>query len=444
MRFSSQVPSLAVCLTLAACRAPAESPASDAAPRATADASSVRTDVADVAAGDLSIGDVVAPPTIPDVASDAEPPRPRRAPGDGFRSFRAGRLRAGRANAPVPDQPVLLWQHDLGAPLRAQPVLAPDGTIVAAALDGSVVALDRDGRRRWSFQAGDRIYSTPCITGDGLVLFGADTDSIYALRPDGRVAWTILPAGDTERPELHDVDTAPIAARGVGYVAAGLYVYAFDLRGTVRWRTATGGKVYSSPALLPDGTVVVGSQDDKLWAFRPAGAVRWTYDTAADLDATPAVDDLRRVIYAAGDDGKVHAVDFDGKPLWKTDVGGFVRSGVAVDLEGRVYVTTFGPTARLVALDPDGGWVRWTSDAGTGPTAEFGIRSAPVVAPDGTVLYGAPGGFVRAVSPGGETLWTFPVPDDVDSGPILADDGTIYFGCDDGFLRALSPSSPPS
>jgi len=435
-------PALAACLALAACRAPAESTAPDSAVRRAADASSVGPDAAEVSRAERSADAADLLPNPPPDAGAAEPPRPRRAPGDGFRSFRAGRLRAGRANAPAPARPVLLWQHDVGAPIRAQPVLAPDGTVVVAALDGSVVALGADGRRRWSFQAGDRIYSTPCVSGGGLLLFGADTDSIYALRSDGRLAWTILPAADTEKPELHDVDTAPIDAHGVGYVAAGLYVYAFDLRGTVRWRTATGGKVYSSPALLPDGTVVVGSQDDKLWALRPAGAVRWTYDTAADLDATPAVDELRRTIYAGGDDGKVHAVDFAGRPLWKTDVGGFVRSGVAVDLAGRVYVTTFGPTARLVALDPDGGWVRWTSDAGTGPTAEFGIRSAPIVDPDGVVLYGAPGGFVRAVSPDGNTLWTFPVPDDVDAGPILADDGTVYFGCDDGFLRALVDMHP--
>lgn len=383
-----------------------------------------------------SLPEADAPPTA-DVAPPA-PAAPARSPGDGFRSFRAGRFRTGRANARAPAAPTLLWEHDVGAPIRAQPVLAPDGSVVVAALDGTVVALGPDGQQRWSFQAGDRVYSTPWIDDDGLVVFGSDTDALHALGPDGLVKWTILPAEDTERPELHDVDTAPVASRSVGYVGAGLYVYAFDLRGTVRWRTATGGKVYSSPALLPDGTVVVGSQDDKLWALRPAGAVRWTYETAADLDATPAVDEVRRVIYIGGDDGRVHAVGFDGQADWKTDVGGFVRSGVAIALDGSVYATTFGPTARLVALDPDGGWVRWTVDAGTGPTAEYGIRSAPIVDTDGTVLFGGPGGFLRAVKPDGSVLWTYPVPDDVDSGPILADDATIYFGCDDGFLRALT------
>ena len=254
--------------------------------------------------------------------------------------------------------------------------------------------------------------------------FGADTDILYALEPDGRTKWTILPAEDTEKPELHDVDTAPILRGGVGFVGAGLYLYAFDRRGTVRWRTATGNKVFSSPALLPDGTIVAGSQDDKLWALRPAGAVRWTYQMAADVDGSPAIDELLENIYVGADDGRVHAVSFDGKRRWTVDAGGFVRGGIAVDARGRVYVTTFGPTARLLAFDPEGGWVRWTVDAGSGPTAEFGIRSSPVVDPDGVVLFGAPGGFVRAVSPDGEELWTFRAPDDVDAGPILADDGT--------------------
>ncbi|MBI5502638.1 MAG: PQQ-like beta-propeller repeat protein [Deltaproteobacteria bacterium] len=372
-----------------------------------------------------------------EVAVEAAAPPPVRELGDGFRSFRAGRYRTGRAKGKAPRAPVLRWEHTVGGEIRAQPVIAPDGTVVVASLGGAIAGVGPDGARRWTFEPGDRVYSTPFIDDDGAIYVGADTDALYALGGAGLPKWTILPAEDTEKPELHDVDTAPIVRGGVGYVGAGLYVYAFDVRGTVRWRTALGNKVFSSPALLPDGTVVVGSQDDKVWALRPAGAVRWTYDTAADVDGTPAVDELREAIYVGGDDGKVHAISFGGKRRWTVDAGGFVRSGVAVDAEGRVYVTTFGPVARLMAIDGEGGWVRWTVDAGTGPTAEYGIRSSPVVDPEGVVLFGAPGGFVRAVTSEGEELWTFRVPDDVDGGPILGDDGTVYFGCDDGVLRAI-------
>ena len=38
--------------------------------------------------------------------------------------------------------------------------------------------------------------------------------------------------------------------------------------GTVLWEFETGGDVHSSPAIGPDGTVYVGSEDKKLYAIK--------------------------------------------------------------------------------------------------------------------------------------------------------------------------------
>ena len=38
--------------------------------------------------------------------------------------------------------------------------------------------------------------------------------------------------------------------------------------GTALWEFETGGKVFSSPAIGSDGTVYVGSDDNKLYAIR--------------------------------------------------------------------------------------------------------------------------------------------------------------------------------
>ena len=38
--------------------------------------------------------------------------------------------------------------------------------------------------------------------------------------------------------------------------------------GTVLWEFVTGGHVSSSPAIGPDGTVYVGSEDNKLYAIK--------------------------------------------------------------------------------------------------------------------------------------------------------------------------------
>ena len=55
-----------------------------------------------------------------------------------------------------------------------------------------------------------------------------------------------------------------------------VYVGSFDNKlyaingktGVKLWEFETGGDVHSSPAIGPDGTVYVGSQDGKLYAFR--------------------------------------------------------------------------------------------------------------------------------------------------------------------------------
>ena len=213
------------------------------------------------------------------------------------------------------------------------------------------------------------------------------------------------------------MDTAPILRGGVGFVGAGLYLYAFDRRGTVRWRTATGNKVFSSPALLPDGTIVAGSQDDKLWALRPAGAVRWTYQMAADVDGSPAIDELLENIYVGADDGRVHAVSFDGKRRWTVDAGGFVRGGIAVDARGRVYVTTFGPR-RDSGVRSEGGWVRWTVDAGSGPPRSS--TSARRSSTRRRRVFGAPAASAPFPTARAGTFRA----GRRRRGPILADDGT--------------------
>ena len=51
-------------------------------------------------------------------------------------------------------------------------------------------------------------------------------------------------------------------------------------------RLEFGGKVYSSPAARSDGSVIVGCQDDSVYAVDATGAVRWHTPTGGDVDAT--------------------------------------------------------------------------------------------------------------------------------------------------------------
>src|SRR5439155_502446 len=83
--------------------------------------------------------------------------------------------------------------------------------------------------------------------------------------------------------------------RGVAYVGSGdgkLYAFAAAGCGASTcaplWTAATGGPIYSSPAVA-GGTVYVGSNDDKLYAFAASGcgaptcAALWTGTTPGDV-----------------------------------------------------------------------------------------------------------------------------------------------------------------
>jgi outer membrane protein assembly factor BamB len=68
------------------------------------------------------------------------------------------------------------------------------------------------------------------------------------------------------------------------------------------------------------------------------------------------------------------------------------------------------------------------------------VESAPALAQDGTLYFGADDAKVYAVqSSSGSLKWAFALPDDsiTDSSPALGADGTVYIGSDKGTLYAL-------
>jgi len=75
----------------------------------------------------------------------------------------------------------------------------------------------------------------------------------------------------------------------------------------LRWRFPTNGHVASAPALLADGTVIAGSQDDVIYAITPAGVKRWDFRTGGDVESSASVGD-DGTIYIGSDDRKLYAL----------------------------------------------------------------------------------------------------------------------------------------
>jgi outer membrane protein assembly factor BamB len=214
-------------------------------------------------------------------------------------------------------------------------------------------------------------------------------------------------------------------------------------RPEVLWTYETRGPITSSPAIGPDGNVLVGSHDGDLHVVSREGKALWRFTTGDLIFSSPAL--FRGAIaYIGSDDDNLYALDLGGrKAIWRYRVGACPHT-VGVGPETSRCDVDAGPTIgpngviytggdAIYAINPDG-TLRWRFVTGGH------VSSAPVVLPDGTAVAGSQDNLVYAVSPDGTKRWDFRAGNDVESAPALGDDGTIYFGSDDEKLYALSPN----
>jgi len=149
---------------------------------------------------------------------------------------------------------------------------APDGTVYAATVAGTVYAIGPDGRLRWQAPVPDRdeIRTEPVFDAAGNLYVGTDGDYLCVMPPGGtfRVVYEAL-----------DIVTSTVAVSSAGTAYflpddGTLYACGADHRMLWRQDVATEDKdIYysSSPTIGPDGTVYVGSWDGGLYAFTGDG-----------------------------------------------------------------------------------------------------------------------------------------------------------------------------
>ena len=68
-----------------------------------------------------------------------------------------------------------------------------------------------------------------------------------------------------------------------------------------KWAFNTGGAVDSIPAFGSDGTIYVGSYDNKLYAINPDGSKKWAFETGDEVHSSPAI----------GSDGTIYVGSYD-------------------------------------------------------------------------------------------------------------------------------------
>ena len=229
--------------------------------------------------------------------------------------------------------------------------------------------------------------------------------------------------------------------------------------GNTKWKFKTGGKVFSSPAVI-NGIVLIGSEDKNLYAIDiKTGTQKWKFTTGGPVYSSPAVYD--NTIYFGSFDGYYYALDFTtGKQKWKFKTGGekqngdtsywgmkpvgmymkdlwdFFLSSPIVDKSGEDVNVYFGSSdGNLYAVNAKDGSVKWKFNT------NGSIHSSPTLY-NGIIYIGSWNTYLYAINAKtGKEQWKFKTGEQVAMAGILAsatvENGVVYFGARDAHLYAL-------
>ncbi len=244
----------------------------------------------------------------------------------------------GRLHAIDPNG-LLRWTYDTGGFIHASPAVGQDSTVYVASQAGSLTALNAAGTKLWEFATwapyhmAGAILASPSIGKDGAIYVGGLFDpNLYALDPvTGETRWACSFVGKTDpnNPKAGCPLTAPVvAADGTIYQTLlddtrlfaigpedGQILWATDMLASIppdAEYVSTSG--WSEPALGPDGTIYVASDDAFLRAVTPLGQIKWVIQLGSSKGYTLVVDPAG-LIYAAAEDGTLTRVNENGSLL---------------------------------------------------------------------------------------------------------------------------------
>ncbi len=213
--------------------------------------------------------------------------------------------------------------------------------------------------------------------------------------------------------------------------------------GDTRWTFQTGAAINSTPAIGVGGLVYIGSGDGKLYAVDGVtGDKKWDFLTGGRVDSDPVVG-IDGTVYVASSDAKLYALDgFSGFKKWECPIQCLHLNyyypypkipAPAMGADGTVYLSD--TNGNVVALDGATGRQKWVS-----VSAETNLVTSPALGPDGTLYFirgsyrGATFGWNIANlyaldGATGRQKWEFPI-DDAGNPypPIIGADGTVYVG----------------
>jgi len=363
---------------------------------------------------------------------------PARATYAPWPSFGHDSQHSGSAPVTGPQTGRVRWRRRLEGPVVPGPAVGRGAIAYAASNGGVLHAIDvRTGRDRWRFGGGaaygSDLSTTPLVTPDAGVVWPGPRETVFALDRAGALRWQAKLEGQPLSPALAPDGTIVVADTSGSLRALSPPAGAGSPR--TLWRMDLGSISYASPAIAPDGTVYMTADSD-LIAVRD-GAELWRVHAGDLSEVSPAIAPDGTIVFAANDD-VVYGVSPSGKVRWRHEIGALTYSSPATTRDGLVYL---GDHRGFVTAHDAASGRPVLRVLGLGRSAtrrSVGVWTQPVVDREHNVYFGTRPGHVYGFDGRGRRLFDIDAGATVDSYPALAADGTLLVGTEGGELLAIA------
>ncbi len=338
----------------------------------------------------------------------------------------------------------LRWTRNLEGNVTPGPVIGPHGVVYAASNAGVLHAIDPvTGADRWTYDGhasyGSDLSTSPAVLPDGTILWPGPHDTLYALSPTGRLLWRQPLPGQPSSPAV------AIDGHSVYVGDASGTVTAFDVHAAthrLRWQLALGATSYGSVALSPtDPRRIYQGTGSDLVALDDrgsSGTQAWRFPAQAAIEVSPAVGPDGTVVIGTNDPFE-YGVTPTGTELWRYRRDAWTYSSAGVSADGLAY---FGDhRGYLNAVDVRTGVLaaRYQGRSSRPGHTEAEVWTAPAVDSAHSVYWGSVTGHLYADDATGRRLFDLDLGPGVvlDSYPALGADGLLVIGATDGRLIGI-------
>ncbi|NLO72371.1 MAG: PQQ-binding-like beta-propeller repeat protein [Porphyromonadaceae bacterium] len=260
----------------------------------------------------------------------------------------------------------------------------------------------KNGKKQWSFQAGNRIAGTPAVA-DGVVVFGSADKNIYGVNANnGKLIWKI--------PTNEAVLGAVTIENGIAYIGGSDNTFRaiWIKNGTLLWEyDKLKGYVETKP-LIAGNNIIFGAWDTNLYALnKDFGHLVWKWTNGIKtIHNSPAA------VWAVSANGKVFvvnpepamtAIDLEtGKTIWRTKQS-MVRESIGISEDGsRIYAKTMRDSVVCYSTVENTPVKIWSSNVGYG----YEHNPSMLMEKDGTVFGSTKNGVIFALDAHtGKVIW---------------------------------------